>query len=70
MASSDQYRLVLTEEDYTTADGPMPRAEALAAFDQLAPGGSPNSGSRLRVLSETEYQRTQQTRRDGGASRG
>jgi hypothetical protein len=58
---ADEYRLVLTEDGYTTADGPMPKAEALADFDRLAPHTWPHSGSRLRVMSEAEYQRTDPT---------
>jgi hypothetical protein len=50
------YLLVLTEEGYTTADGPMPRAEALEVFARWAAGLSPWSGSRLRVIAEAHYQ--------------
>lgn len=57
----DQYRLVLTEDGYTTADGPMPKAEAFAEFERFAPHTSPHSGSRLRVVSEAEHRRTRAT---------
>lgn len=60
--SSDRYCLVLTEDGYTTADGPMPKVEALAEFERFSPNTSPHSGTRLRVMSETEYHRSKPTR--------
>jgi hypothetical protein len=58
VAGPDQYRFVLTEDGYTTADGPMTFAEAQRLFDQFARCVSPHGGSRMRVMTETEYQRT------------
>lgn len=55
------YVLVLTEEGYTTADGPMPRPEAIAAFDHFTTGTWPQGGSRLRVMTEVEYLRLRAT---------
>jgi hypothetical protein len=52
------YRVVLTEDGYTTAEGPMPKAEAQALYDQVGPM-SPTPGSRLTLVTETEYQASQ-----------
>lgn len=54
---ADGYVLVLTEEGYTTADGPMPRGQALAEFRRISAGIGPHSPSRLRVMTEAEYLR-------------
>jgi hypothetical protein len=51
------YRLVLTEDGYTTAEDPVDRSAAMALFDRVASGCGPTSGSSLRVVSEEEYQR-------------
>lgn len=51
------YLLVLTECDYTTADGPMSRSEALEEFRRLARYVNPRQGGRLRVMSEAEHER-------------
>jgi len=56
-APTGGYLLVLTEEGYTTADGPMPHHEALTAFDRFTSGTWPHTSSRLRVMTETEYRR-------------
>lgn len=56
--SAEEMRLILTEDGYTTADGPMSKGEALAEFDRFARHVSPRSGGRLRVMSDAEYQHT------------
>src|SRR3954452_9445421 len=53
--------LVLTEDGYTTSDGPMLRDEALAEFGRFAPHVSSASGGRLRVVSEIERRRPRPT---------
>jgi hypothetical protein len=60
----DGYVLVLTEDGYTTADGPMPKREALDAFAQFAGFGAPHDASRLRVMTVTEYRRLRAASRD------
>ena len=54
-AVAGQYRVILTEDGYTTAEGPLARSAALAIFDRMAAG--PGSASVLRVVAEDEYQR-------------
>jgi hypothetical protein len=61
------YVLVLTEQGYTTADGPMPYGEALAAFGRFAPATGPHDSSRLRVMAEDEYRRLQTAAPDRAA---
>ena len=59
--ADEPFYVVLTEDGYTTADGPMTKPEAQADFARFASTVSPHSGSRLRVMSETEYQRAKPT---------
>lgn len=49
------YVLVRTEDSYTTVDGPMPKSEALAAFERIT--RSWPHQRRLRVMTEAEYRR-------------
>jgi hypothetical protein len=52
----DLYRVILTEDGYTTADGPMPKAEAETLYDQFAAGAPLSPNSTLRIVAEAEYQ--------------
>jgi hypothetical protein len=57
MTTTEQYRVILTEGGYTTADGPMTRAAALEDFSRWARYVGPLSGNRLRVVADPEYRR-------------
>jgi len=52
------YRVVLTEEGYTTADQYPDKVSALAEFARFAPlAGTWSRGGSVRVMGEAEYQR-------------
>jgi hypothetical protein len=53
----DLYRVLLTEDGYTTVSEPTTKSAATADFDHYAPHGTPFSRSYLRVVTEDEYQR-------------
>lgn len=55
MTVADQYRVILTEDSYTTATEPLPRREAMSLFDHMTTG--PGSTSVFRVVAEHEYRR-------------